>query len=312
MLMRRRHTTARLHARAGLTLIELLIVIVLLSIVVGGIMGVILKQQQFYTGASGVLDTRSAVRQGINVLQSDLRAIAPKDSDIYSMDTYFVQFRQEVGASTVCTISSSQTFTVPGASLANRNALTAWLTLPQQGDSVLIYDTKGTSKMADDVWRAYALTANVTAGASCPTSSGLTSVSGEVNTGYTFNISGALSGTIATGSAIRIFRPARYELYQASDNNWYLGFKDYVATRTPAWSDLAPVSGPYRAKVNSGAGSGMQLVYYDSTGAATTNTLLVRRIDVVMRAQSTNAVNMPGLPRAKYSDSLATSIAVRN
>ena len=312
MLMQRRLRAARLRAQAGLTLIELLIVIVLLSIVVGGIMGVILKQQQFYTGASGVLDTRSAVRQGINVLQSDLRVLAPKDTDIYAMDNYFVQFRQEVGVATVCTINGSQTFTVPGTSLANKNALTAWLTLPQQGDSVLIYDTKGTSKMADDVWVPYALTANVTSGASCPTTSGLTSVSGEVNTGYTFNISGALSGTIATGAAIRIFRPARYELYQASDNNWYLGFKDYVATRSPAWSNLAPVSGPYRAKVNSGAGSGMQLVYYDSTGAATTNTLLVRRIDVVMRAQSANAVNMQGLPRAKYSDSLATSIAVRN
>jgi hypothetical protein len=135
-------------------------------------------------------------------------------------------------------------------------------------------------------------------------------VSGEVNTGYTFNISGALSATIATGAAVRIFRPARYELYQASDNNWYLGFKDYVASRSPAWSDLAPVSGPYRAKANSG--SGMQLAYYDSTGAATTNTAQVRRIDVVMRARSTGAVNMQGLPRAKYSDSLATSIAVRN
>jgi hypothetical protein len=56
----------------------------------------------------------------------------------------------------------------------------------------------------------------------------------------------------------------------------------------------------------------MQLAYYDSTGAATTNTAQVRRIDVVMRAQSTGAVNMQGLPRAKYSDSLATSIAVRN
>lgn len=312
MLMPRRHRAARLRARGGLTLIELLIVIVLLSIVVGGIMGVILKQQQFYTGASGVLDTRSAVRQGVNVLQSDLRTLAPEDTDIYSMDNYFVQFRQEVGASTVCTISGSQTFTVPGTSLANKNALTAWLTLPQQGDSVLIYDTKGTSKMADDAWVAYALTANATSGASCPTTSGLTSVSGEVSTGYTFNISGALSATIATGAAVRIFRPARYELYQASDNNWYLGFKDYVSTRSPAWSDLAPVSGPYRARVNSGTGSGMQLAYYDSTGAATTNSLLVRRIDVVMRAQSTGAVNMQGLPRGKYSDSLATSIAVRN
>lgn len=309
MLTRTRARRERL-SRRGFTLVELLIVIVLLSIVVGGIMNVILKQQQFYTGSATVMDARASVRQGVNALQADLRVLSPKDSDIYSMGASFIQFRQAVGASTVCSINSAQSFTVPGMSLAQKNGLTAWLATPVTGDSVLIYDTQNTPALKDDAWRPLELSANAAPGATCPVTTGLTTSTDTVTGGWTFSLSQAMSGTITTGSAIRIFRPARYQLYQAADNNWYLGFSDYVRTRTPAWSTLQPVSGPYAAGGTTAAG--VQFAYFDSTGAATNNIYLVRRIDLVLRALTPNAVNMPGLPRAQYRDSLSTTIAVRN
>jgi hypothetical protein len=71
-----------------------MITLVLLGIVAGGMMQIIAKQQKFYNGNSGVLGTRSNVRQGVTVFQSDLRGINPR-RDIYAgeMKSTSIEFR---------------------------------------------------------------------------------------------------------------------------------------------------------------------------------------------------------------------------
>jgi len=304
--------TQHARARRGFTLIELMVAIVLLSIVAGGMMGIIVRQQQFYSGSAGVLETRGSVRDGMAMITSDLRSLSPSKLDIYAMGRTFIEFRLSTGAAVICTISvDRKTVTVPPLVLSTNTGLTSWISAPQNGDSVLAYDADTSANASDDKWDPGQLTAGATGAASCPNSTGFTRTSGEASSGWQFPLHDALASTVQVGGALRFFRRARYQLFQASDGLWYLGFYDCLPTRTPACTTLQPVSGPYLPAANSGL-SGLELTYYDATGAVTTTTTLVRRIGVVMRAQSRSRIHTPGRAAGFYQDSLGVFLAVRN
>ncbi len=301
--------------RRGLTLIELLIVIVLLGIVAGGMMQVIVRQQQFYNGSSGVLETRSTVREGLSIVQSALRGLSPANGDILAMGTTFLEFKAPIGASVLCqTGSSANIAIVPPRELASGAPLTAWATTPKAGDIVLVYDSDRKPGTADDTWDAYVLTAAPTANQTCPTSTGFTTTSTEAAAGWGLSLSGNLQPTTVPGASIRILRRTRYELFQAVDGRWYIGYRECQTTATGAagpCSTLAPVAGPFLPP-NTGGLSGLELRYFDATGAATTDPTRVARIDILLRAQSARTVNMAGRQTGLYQDSLAATIAIRN
>lgn len=297
--------------RAGFTLVELMLVIVLLGIVAGGMLAVIARQQRFYGGSSGIIDTRSAVREGIGVLQSDLRALAPDSGDIYAMSSTSIDFRAAIGASVVCSIDPTRTLiVVPPTTLASHVKLTSWVGDPQWGDTLLFFDPGTKAGTADNKWVKRELRATPTPVSTCPTSSGFTTTAAEQVNGYTLTLDSPLPSTVIKGSAIRAFRTAHYGLYQEGDGKWYLGYYDCLRTRSPACGAPSPVAGPYLAPGT--ATPGLSFTYYDSTGAATANPTLVRRIDIVMRAQSAEPVSTDGGRRRYFVDSLSTTVAVRN
>jgi prepilin-type N-terminal cleavage/methylation domain-containing protein len=302
----------RASGHPGFTLVELLVAIVLLAIVAGGMMGVIVRQQKFYSGSAGVLETRGSVREGLAMLTSDLRSLSPSKLDIYAMGRTFIEFRLSTGAATVCTINvDRRSVTVPPLVLATNVGLTSWISAPQNGDSIFAYDADTSANASDDKWDPAQLSAGATASANCPMSSGFTTTAGEASSGWLIALNDTLSSTVKTGAPLRFFRRARYQIFQASDGLWYLGFYDCLPTRTPWCTALQPVSGPYLPGANSGP-SGLELTYYDSTGAVTTTPALVRRIGIVTRAQSRSMIHTPGRAAGFYQDSLGVFLAVRN
>ena len=304
--------TERARPRRGFTLIELMVAIVLLSIVAGGMMGIIVRQQQFYSGSAGVLETRGSVRDGMAMLTADLRSLSPSNHDIYAMGRTFIDFRLSTGAGVVCTISvDRKTVTLPPLVLTNKNGLTSWISAPQSGDSVFVYDADTSANASDDTWDPNRLSAGATSAATCPTTSGFTTTAAEAASGWQVPLNTALGAHVQVGASLRFFRRARYQLFQASDGLWYLGFYDCVPTRSPACTSLEPVSGPYLPAANSGP-SGLELTYYDATGAVTADSSLVRRIGIVTRAESRNIIHTPGRKQGYYQDSLSVFLAVRN
>lgn len=293
----------------GFTLVEVILGLVLLGLCMAAIARVLVNQRRFFAESREVIAVHAAEREITTQLPAALRGISSAGGDIYAMSDSALDFRFPAGSSVVCTINGGRSsITVPPVSLASQASLSSWLTTPQAGDSVFIYDDGSGSGLTDDSWQLYVITA-VPGSGSCPTTTGFTTTAAEAAAGVTLNISPALTATTVVGAPVRFFRRARYKLYQPSaGSGWYLGYSDCPGGVCRA---MAPVSGPFLAYGPAGA-SGLTFTYRDSTGAVTATPTTVARIDIVARAQTRIPIRGPGRKGTYLQDSLATTVALRN
>jgi prepilin-type N-terminal cleavage/methylation domain-containing protein len=303
--------------RRGITLPEMMVVLVLLSLVVGGLMTVLVRQQRFYTGTSEIIQAKGSARQAIDLLSSELRGIststrggAPNNVDIYAMSDTSLTFRSQFGASVVCSMDPTRTIiTLPPRTMAAQNALTSFLYDARAGDSVFVFDQGAQQGTADDRWWRVALARDPGVGP-CPVApAGFTASAAEAAQGIEITLTGALAPTTVIGAPIRFFRPASYSLYQPTGGEWWLG---YFSCPGNVCTARQPVSGPYRPYAGVGGANGLTFAYFDSTGAITADPRQVARIDIVARSQSQYNLDVANVRNRKYEDSLGVSIAVRN
>ena len=308
--------------RVGFTLVEFMIVIVILGAVTATLVGMLNKQQRFYHGARELLATRSHLREAGQVLLTDLRPITPASNDVYTWSDNGIAFRAFTGSSIACRIvTASNQIILPPTSLRRNNTLSSWITTPESGDSVLIYDEGPNIEASDDFWRPYQINAvaGVTAAAGCNTgTSNYLEVLDAASTSYLVTLSAAIPTSILRGAPVRIFRRAEYSLYQnTSDGKWYLGYRDCLPTRATPCNALGPVSGPYRPYAPSTPGvSGLTFTYYDSLGAtlapATGNRLNIARMEITARTLTDGMVSMAGGNGIQIADSLNFTVGMRN
>lgn len=299
------------RSRPGFTLAEMLVVMVLLTIVGGSLMGVLSKQQRFYRGVSDLGDLRSQLRQAEAVMASDIRGMSSIQNDITTMSDSSIDFRYTIGSSIVCTKAPS-IVTLPPTTLTNGNTLTSWVQQPAVGDSVWIFDEgNNTTSSADDTWQGYRITNFLPTPGACPPSA-YTVLADATSNSYTMTVDRTMSNTILVGAAMRFVRQAHYSLYQSTnDQLWYLG---YTCSACGTGASIQPIAGPFNpfTAVTTPDLSGIRFTYFDSTGAVTSDRTTVARINVVIRGQTRGYLNVPGLKRGYYTDSVRTDIAVRN
>ncbi len=305
--------------RRGFSMAELMVVIVLLGIVMGSLVQVITRQQRFYRGAREIMETRGSVRQGIEVLRAELRGASSVGGDFYpnQLNETSIEFRSTTGSSIICSIPviGGTTFVVPpagqlGSIAAPGGVLSMWRDAPQVGDSILIYDTGAATSSGDDAWVPMRSITSVTPLVGACGGTPFVTADDALKTGYTITVTPALTITIPVGTPIRVFRRVRYELFQASDMRWYLGFSECHPSRSPTCSALDVVSGPYRPP-SQGGQSGVGFYYFDVNGAPTTNPALLARIDVAVRGES-EQVTSPTAAQPYFRDSSRVAIGLRN
>src|SRR3989442_5426099 len=213
-------------SRAGFTLVELVITLVLVSFVAGAIVKLLLRQQRFYNSTTELIQTRQQIRQAAAMLPSDLRGISSIGGDIYVMTDSSLEFRSVFGSSIVCVNSLGKLSTVP-RTLARGSAMTNWSALPSVGDSLAVYNDSTSFASTDDAWVRHQITlvttiTSATSTSGCPTSTLLTQAGGSERPDPIFQLtlSPAASSRIVPGSGVRFFRRGPYRGYRAAGTKW--------------------------------------------------------------------------------------------
>lgn len=292
--------------RSGFSLVELLLVVVLLGIVGGGLMRMVANQQRFYKGTYDLIELRSQLRQAEAVISSDLRGMSTPGGDLVTISDSSMDFRYTIGSSISCTTPAASTIIIPPTTTANGNTLTNWLSQPAQGDTAYVFDeSANTTSSSDDQWRPYEISALNSGGGTCAAAYNAQS------SGYALVSTTSISPTILQGAPIRFVRRAHYSLYQSgNDGNWYLGYSCSACNT----ATVQPIAGPFKAYTAAGGTdtSGIRITYFDSTGATTATPGNVARISIVLRGQTRSALNVSGLKRGVYMDSIRMNVALRN
>jgi prepilin-type N-terminal cleavage/methylation domain-containing protein len=284
--------------RRGFTLAELLVALVLLGIVSLGIYRVLLNNQRMYQAQTQRIDLQQNIRAAVTIIPSDLREIDPTDSDIVGMGSDSIRFRAMRQFAVACTPP------VLGAGLGGLT-LTVWKSLTygasqfSTNDSLLIfYAGASDTTRADDVWIPAAITVN-------PVSA--TCTGGAVGSGWLMTVSLSATtrvpfvnglGGIPVNAPVRGFDMVTYKLYQATDGQYYIGYRLGNGTIQPA---IGPV-----------LSTGLALVYYDSTGAVTADRARVRTIRITVRGMTAQPVRQPNGSTSQAVDSITTLVALRN
>src|SRR5438445_11678752 len=94
--------------RAGFTLVELIITMVLVSFVAGAIVKLLLREQRFYNSTTDLIQTRQQIRQAAAVPPSDLRGLSSVGNDLYAMSDSSLGFPRGFGTSGLCSNAGGQ------------------------------------------------------------------------------------------------------------------------------------------------------------------------------------------------------------
>ena len=309
-----------------MTLVEIMVALVLLGVIGGAIMRVIIRQQQFYNGATQIMSARGQLRQAASVLPVDLRNLSSVGGDILEVTDSSIQFRVNVGTSVVCQIIDATHVALPPLVLKSGVVLTSWVggTEPEKGDNVsaFIFNDSTSLGNEDDTWQQFRLRDLSWDASKCVAGFFPTISIADVGTPRpvleVVDPLGPMSPYIKVGAPVRLTRRVQYALFRAANGRWYLGYSEYDRG-LGSFKQLEPVSGPYDPR-SSGA-LGLSFRYYTvdgvevAAGADSAGRASIARIDLVVRGRTAGQVDMDGVQngvRQEYRDSLAVSVMLRN
>lgn len=290
--------------RRGFSLVELIVILALSTIVMGGLTSVLVRQQRFYRGTADLIETRSQIRQAAGIIPSDLRGVSSVGGDIKSISDTSMVFFATIGQAVACTpVPGAAYIDIPPLTLANKNTLASFTMTPGAGDTVYVYHDGATEAAIDDHWEAYGIIGPPTT-SQTPCLS-LTGTADLTSDRYRFPLAAPLAADVTSGTPLRFVRRTRYSLYRATDGAWYLGYCSLACAGAPQ-----PIAGPFLP--GSGGTAGVSFSYQNAAGAVTTVPAAVAQVSIVVRGQTKEVVDMGGYKNTQVGDSLRFSVAIRN
>jgi hypothetical protein len=298
--------------RDGLSLAELVVVVALAGLVGSAIAVTINRQQLFYRGASDLYYAREGVRDAMEVISTDIRAMSVSDTVRLRTDSA-IEFFAVIGSSVMCQ-SVGNEIGLP-ARHAEANSLSAFLVEPDTGDIATFYTRSAEGREEWERHRITGFSSRSLAG-SCPPSSGFFAQSDmdAATTGFVVTLADPLPAGIKAGVPVRFLRRARYSLYRASDGHWYLGYRRCNAVGASACGPVQPLSGPYGPYSADGRISGLDFEYFDANGrplGSSDSPLMLARVDITARSERSQRIATSG-QGGGISESATISVAVRN
>lgn len=243
--------------RRGVTLIELIVVIVVAGIVMAATVGLLVSNQRLFSANSEQVLVQQTVRAGVEVVAQELREVSPSLGDLLSISATQLQVRAVRRAGIVCAVTNTSPLT-----LVVRNRGQAF----EEGDPTTFFVDNDVDTSTDDYWATGTLS-SVSAGGTC--------VDGSTGD-QTLALSGVAPGTASlqtrVGALVRAFESFTYG-FVTLDGEPYLG-------RVAADGTSVPLVGPVET------GTGIAFEYRDAAGNATTTPADVATVRVTVRASS--------------------------
>jgi prepilin-type N-terminal cleavage/methylation domain-containing protein len=276
--------------RAGFTLIELMISLVIAGAILTAAYRILAGNQRFYRAQTQITEVQQNIRAVIQLLPGDLRELSSAEGDIYAMASDSIALRSMRGFGIICDTPS----VALGRFTLRNSQLFAPITPSATRTRVIVFRDNDTEIAADDSWiRGPVVTV---ASGTCTDGSAGTQFTVLMNGG-----NGLLAG-VTIGSPVRLYERAIYKFYDTG-SGWFLGIRNYVGG---VYQTISPVAGPLRSN------DGLAFVYYDSTGAVTNDVDEVASIELKVRGVSSQPIMVQGRATGYYSDSLSVRVALRN
>ena len=297
----------RSSARAGLTIIELIVAMVVGGVVLALVATISVRQQRLYADLADRLALDGQLRQAAGILPIDLRGAASAAGDIREARDTAVEVRTTIASAIVCDSSSGAVVLAPTA--AGEMTFASYLTTIAVGDTAWIF----TPSDSLDAWLPYTISGTgAVAPGSCASLGPQLSAVGRATNRIYLRLTAAPSVGVLLGSVLRVTRPVRYSLYRGGDSRWYLGQRDWNVASL-RFNTIQPVSGPFASP----SSRGVVFQYADSTGAPlavpVADPRAIALVHVDLRGQSRSAMRAFARgAQGKSADSLQIAISIRN
>lgn len=279
--------------RAGWTLPEMLVALVVTSVVVALAAGAGVAQLRMYRGVGDVAAVRTQVAQAALITAGVLRDVPSRMHILVAQDSA-IEVAVATGVSITCRGDTGRV--TVARPVASGHTLASFTDTPRPGDDVEILavdSTLGTlraSVAADPV------------GAMCARFPGTDA----------WTVALAQPFVVGAGVPVRFTRRLRLSTYRSSDGQWYLGMREW----NPAlarFNTIQPVAGPLLPQ--GGLPRGFQLEYRDAAGATLSpvDPARVALVGIVSRGDTPRPVYRFGAQSAPATrrDSARVSVHIR-
>lgn len=276
--------------REGVTIVELLLVLLLGTVVMAAAYTTLIRQSQSYSALSAMTGTQQDTRTGIDLLGAELRELSANGADLLLATPDSVRFR------------ALRSFGI----LCDQNKINKKLVVQQfgvqpfrAGDSLLVYVDGDSLKAADDSWqREYVNNTSTTTVCGTTLGASLAGLYGTANL-IELTVGNSLKAdSIYPGAPIRAFDVLTYGAGTWDGRPMLLRKQG---------GNVAPLLGPIEDP------GGIELSYFDGLGNELTGFPLnaatrasVRRIQVMLRAE-----RQSGSQGGTHQDSLTTDVYLR-
>jgi hypothetical protein len=282
------------HLKAGFTLTELMIYLVIAALVMGSVVKLMVNQSRSYANQRGLTDVRETLRAGSALLAWELRTAALGGSPFSAIGAQSITLRSVQGMGSVCGrasgVSPYYRFGLWGTSgdieaTADDSAL-IWQSGQQRWHAVKIHAMGTPAAMGVPLctWTGKAI---------APT----TVVEIQAN-------QASDSSNVFVGATFRSYRSVTYSVIASGGRNW-LGRQVGAGAATQ-------LTGPLLA---AGANGGLTFAYWDTLGAVVAlpgNVANIGQVQYTLRAQSWKQYRNPNSGVVGYrQDSLTTKVMLR-
>jgi prepilin-type N-terminal cleavage/methylation domain-containing protein len=280
-------TVTRGCSRAGFTLVEMLLAMILFLLTSSMIYGSLNLMERVQRTTSEKAGSQSTLRSGTQTLATELREVnsdvALGTSDLVAITDSSVTYWGMRSSGMTCQITGT------GILIKSGTTYSGYRTPVMIRDSLLLFADHDTLTTVDDQWVQLPILGPATA-STCPDGSPALAITTPAVVPTDYQVPGP----------VRTFELMQLAI-TTSGGRQYLGAQSVSGS-----SAMAPLIGPL-------ATGGLRLVYRDQTGTVTTTPSAVRTIDIMVRSQSARPVTgLLGGAGTMLKDSLALRVLLRN